>query len=62
MTPADDLYHQIPARTQGPLSIAERVLRRNDDGREAARHLHTAIGLLSLQARKPSPFLDEAEE
>jgi hypothetical protein len=46
-------------RVQDALDLAERVLRRDDDGREAARHLQTAIGLLGPRARKPSPFLDD---
>jgi hypothetical protein len=44
------------------LGTAERVLRRDDDGREAARHIHTAVGLLGPRPRKPSPFLDDPEE
>lgn len=49
-------------RIRDALSTAERVLRRDDDGREAARHIQTAIGLLGPRARTPSPFLDDAEE
>lgn len=49
-------------RIRDALSTAERVLRRDDDGREAARHIHTAIGLLGPRARTPSPFLDDVEE
>lgn len=48
-------------RIRDALSTAERVLRRDDDGREAARHIHTAIGLLGPRPRTPSPFLDDDE-
>ena len=50
------------ARISAALATAERVLRRDDDGREAARHIQTAIGLLGPHPRKPSPFLDDPEE
>jgi hypothetical protein len=53
-----ELGEDTRSRIHAALSTAERVLRRDDDGREAARHIHTAIGLLGPQARKPSPFLD----
>lgn len=75
---ADQLANKLPAivravdqsglgedtrkRIRDALATAERVLRRDDDGREAARHLHTAIGLLGPQPRKPSPFLDDPDE
>jgi hypothetical protein len=57
-----DLGEDTRKRIRDALSIAERVLRRDDDGREAARHIHTAIGLLGPRPRKPSPFLDDFEE
>ena len=57
-----DLHDDTRKRVHDALSIAERVLRRDDDGREAARHLHTAIGLLGPRPRKPSPFLDDDDE
>jgi hypothetical protein len=50
------------ARIGDALTTAERVLRRDDDGREAARHIHTAMGQLRPPPRKPSPFLDDPEE
>jgi hypothetical protein len=75
---ADQLANKLPAigraadqanigddtrrRIRDALTTAERVLRRDDDGREAARHLHTAIGLLGPRAKKPSPFLDDPAE
>ena len=57
-----ELGEDTRKRIHDALSTAERVLRRDDDGREAARHIHTAIGLLGPQPRKPSPFLDDPEE
>jgi hypothetical protein len=56
-----DLDEDTRKRIHDALDIAERVLRRDDDGREAARHIHTAIGLLGPRPRKPSPFLDDPE-
>jgi len=47
------------ARLTAHLSDAVRVLRRDDDGREAARHLVAAGRLLGQAPRKPSPFLDD---
>ncbi len=47
------------SRIRAALGTAERVLRRDDDGREAARHIHTALELLGPRPRKPSPFLDD---
>lgn len=46
-------------RIRDALANAERVLRRDDDGREAARHIHIAIGQLRPPPRKPSPFGDD---
>ncbi|CAN5802910.1 hypothetical protein BH23GEM8_BH23GEM8_23040 [soil metagenome] len=45
-------------RVRDAIGLAERVLRRDDDGREAARHLQAAQALLKPRPRKPSPFLD----
>ena len=56
-----DLAEDTRKRIRDALDIAERVLRRDDDGREAARHIHTAIGLLGPRPKKPSPFLDDDE-
>jgi hypothetical protein len=47
------------ARLRSALESAVRVLRREEDGREAARHLSTALGLLEPRPRRPSPFLDD---
>lgn len=46
-------------RISAALANVLRVLRRDDDGREAARHLQTALGLLEGGGRRPSPFLDD---
>ncbi|MQA89686.1 MAG: hypothetical protein GEU90_05560 [Gemmatimonas sp.] len=47
-------------RITGSLEDALRVLRRDDDGREAARHLQAALGQLDGGGpRRPSPFLDD---
>lgn len=57
-----DLSEDTRKRIRDALATAERVLRRDDDGREAARHIHTAIGLLGPRPKKPSPFLDDPDE
>ena len=57
-----ELGEDARSRIRVALGTAERVLRRDDDGREAARHIHTAIGLLGPRPQKPSPFLDDPEE
>lgn len=54
-----ELHEDTVKRVRDALAIAERVLRRDDDGREAARHIHVAIGLLGPRPRKPSPFGDD---
>ena len=55
-SPATD---EVKARVAAALADAERVLRRDDDGREAARHLSTALSHTETVARRPSPFLDD---
>lgn len=48
------------ARIGAALADAERVLRRDDDGREAARHLQAALRLAGgAPPRAPSPFADD---
>lgn len=47
------------ARMGAALADAERVLRRDDDGREAARHLQEALRLTEGRVRRPSPFGDD---
>jgi hypothetical protein len=49
----------IRARLSAALADAERVLRRDDDGREAARHLQAALRLGEPAPRRESPFLDD---
>jgi hypothetical protein len=49
----------LQARIADSLAHAERVLRRDDDGREAARHLQSALHLLVPRRKSPSPFLDD---
>jgi hypothetical protein len=53
-----ELSEDVQNRIRDALALAERVLRRDDDGREAARHLQSALGLLVPRQRNPSPFLD----
>jgi len=50
---------ETKARVGAELEAAERVLRRDDDGREAARHLQNALRLVEDRPRRPSPFLDD---
>ena len=50
---------EMKARVGAELEAAERVLRRDDDGREAARHLQNARRLVEDRPRRPSPFLDD---
>ena len=47
------------ARIAGELADAVRVLRRDDDGREAARHLQAALRWVEDRPRTPSPFGDD---
>lgn len=55
--PSAGLPEERQARVLASLESALRVLRREDDGREAAKHLQSALGQLDPPARKPSPFL-----
>lgn len=51
---------EVKARIRAALADAERVLRRDDDGREAARHLQTALSHLpGERPRRPNPFGDD---
>jgi hypothetical protein len=50
---------EMKARVGAELEAAERVLRRDDDGREAARHLQNALRLVEDRPRRPSPFVDD---
>lgn len=53
------LPEEREVRVLASLESALRVLRREDDGREAARHIQAALTQLDPPARKPSPFLDD---
>lgn len=53
------LTEEQEARVLGALQSALRVLRREEDGREAAKHLQTALAQLEDRPRKPSPFADD---
>lgn len=57
--PSAGLGEEREARVLGALESALRVLRREDDGREAAKHLQAALTQLDPPARRPSPFLDD---
>lgn len=57
--PTAGLPEDRAARVLTALQSALRVLRREEDGREAARHLQTALAQLEDRVRKPSPFLDD---
>jgi len=56
---AAPVLEELKPRIRAALADAERVLRRDDDGREAARHLQGALRLLERKPRPPSPFLDD---
>lgn len=56
------LPEDVQLRIRDAVTSAERVLRRDDDGREAARHLQSALALLKPRPRKASPFLDDLGE
>jgi len=58
---APDAPEETRTRVRAALADAERVLRRDDDGREAARHLQSALKLTEQRTRKPSPFLDDED-
>ena len=57
--PDAEVGEEARARIGGALADAERVLRRDDDGREAAKHVQRAVAQLAPRERKPSPFLDD---
>ena len=50
-----DLIEEYRDRIRAHLADAERVLRRDDDGREAAKHLDAALRLAERKPRNPSP-------
>lgn len=51
-----DIADELRARLRSALADAERVLRRDDDGFEASRHLQAAMRLADDRPRPPSPF------
>ena len=58
---ASDATDETKSRIRAALADAERVLRRDDDGREAARHLQIALRHAEAGAgpRRPNPFGDD---
>lgn len=56
-----DAPEEARTRIAAALADAERVLRRDDDGREAARHLQSALKLTEQRPRRPSPFPDDED-
>jgi hypothetical protein len=57
--PSVQLGEESRTRIDAHLRDALRVLRRDDDGREAAKHLQAAGRQLGPAPRRPSPFLDD---
>src|SRR3954463_49344 len=57
---ASDASDETKSRIRAELADAERVLRRDDDGREGARHLQAALRHAEAGAgpRRPNPFGD----
>jgi hypothetical protein len=53
-----EISDDLNSRLRAALADAERVLRRDDDGREAAKHLQNALRLAQDRPRPASPFLD----
>ena len=56
---AAGLSEERASRLTRCLDDALRVLRRDDDGREAARHLQSGMRQLESAPPRPSPFLDD---
>ena len=56
---AADVGEERSARMMRNFDDALRVLRRDDDGREAARHLQAALKQVEAPSNRPSPFLDD---
>ena len=57
--PLADLGEEKTTRVAAALADAMRVLRRDEDGREAAKHLQSALRFFEPAERKPSPFLED---
>jgi len=56
--PSAGLGEERTVRIAALLNDALRVLRRDEDGREAAKHLQSALRMFEPPQRAPSPFLD----
>lgn len=57
--PTAGITEEARARVAAAVADAERVLRRDDDGREAARYIQKGLAQLAPRERKPSPFGDD---
>ena len=55
---AIEMSEDTRKRISAALGDADRVLRRDDDGHEAARHIQAALRAAELKQSKPSPFQD----
>lgn len=55
----ESLGEERAARTSAFLDDALRALRRDDDGRQAAKYLQSAMRLFESTAPRQSPFLDD---
>ena len=53
---SEEIGDELRSRLRAAVADAERVLRRDDDGPEAARHLQTAMRLADDRPRAASPF------
>jgi hypothetical protein len=53
---SEEISDELRSRLRAAVTDAERVLRRDDDGHEAARHLQSALRLAEDRPRPPSPF------
>ena len=57
--PTSELGEEKSVRVGAALETALRVLRRDEDGREAARHLQSALQYFTTKPATPSPFLED---
>ena len=55
----ETLGEERVARTEGYLDDSLRALRRDDDGRQAANYLQSAMRLFESVTPRKSPFLDD---
>lgn len=56
---AMDMEDERISRASAAVAAAMRTLRLDDDGRDAANHLQTAMRQFEARGHKPSPFLDD---